>query len=161
MKIFSIIGTRPQYIKSNDARFNKGNIKVITAKKIFKYISFDITKGLNYSDIKIVFEKTNGGYKKTGFSNLQIITEKCLTSESIAFFPVDTLEEAKSLLSYLKSDFLFMLRDFNQTDKNFNAYLFKNIPLVPLDRVWTDLEIKKYFKLTKEEAKFIELYRGY
>ena len=71
-------------------------------------------------------------------------------------FKVNNENEANSLLSYLKCrlpNFMLSLRKISQHTSSSTC---KWIPLIPLDRIWTDGQIYDYFKLTDEEINLIE-----
>ena len=61
--------------------------------------------------------------------------------------------EAKSLVSYLKTSFADKLLSIRKIKNHITKDNLKWIPNVPLDRLWTNEELFKYFKLTKQEQK--------
>lgn len=75
-------------------------------------------------------------------------------------FKVNNENEAKSLLSYLRCklpNVILGLRKISQhINKDINKDTCKWIPLVPLDREWTDDMVYEYFNLTPDEIKLIE-----
>ena len=76
--------------------------------------------------------------------------------EVLFHFKVNNEKEAKSLLSYLKCKlphFMLILRKISQ---DISKNTIKWIPLPPLDRLWTNEEVYKYFGLKPNEIKIIE-----
>jgi len=95
---------------------------------------------------------TRGG---EGFGNLFITAPDEYITDSYISFWVNNENEAKSLLSYLKtkfSNYLLGLRKVSQTVKGDTC---KWIPMVPFDREWTDEKLFEYFNITEEEIKLI------
>ena len=94
---------------------------------------------------------------------IQIDLEICLLEnlmkyiqEVLFHFKVNNEKEAKSLLSYLKCKlphFMLILRKISQ---DISKNTIKWIPLPPLDRLWTNEEVYKYFGLKPNEIKIIE-----
>lgn len=150
---------RPQYIKSNDNRFSETGFEVLASKNKKFNINIDINNNQFYSNYKVCFEKTSGSYKKNGISGLRIENPNLLTTESIAFFPFETKKEALSCLSYLKTNFVFLLRDINQFDKNFNKYIFDLIPFINFDEEWCDELIFNFYEFNQSEIDFILNYK--
>lgn len=152
----STLYKRPQYIKSNDKRFSETGIEVLASKNKRLNINIDINDEKQfYTKYKVCFEKTSGSYKKNGISGLRIENPNLLTTESIAFFPFDTKKEALSCLSYLRTNFVFLLRDINQFDKNFNQYIFDFVPLFDFDKEWSDEEIFNFYDFNQSEINLI------
>jgi hypothetical protein len=115
-----------------------------------KYISNDID---NYKIIT-----TAAAHKgNSGFGNMFIGNKNEIHNKSYISFCVKNKSEADSLYSYLickLPNLLLSLRKIthNLTNKN----IFKWIPLPPLNKMWNDEEIYKYFKLSEEEIKLIK-----
>ena len=64
-------------------------------------------------------------------------------------FKVNSMDEANSLISYLSTDLirtLLLLRKQTISISKFQLYW---IPLVPLDREWTNESVLKWFKIDK------------
>jgi len=92
----------------------------------------------------------------SGFGNTFIGTNNEVHTGSYISFKVSNENEAKSLLSYMKCklpNFMLSLRKISQ---HVNESTCKWIPLPPLDRIWTDEEIYKYFKLSDTDIKLIK-----
>jgi site-specific DNA-methyltransferase (adenine-specific) len=122
----------------------KGYKKWIDSTKVCK-------PSLNY---RVVTPRaaTKGG---EGFGNIFISIPGEYLSDSYISFYTKTLEESNSLLSYLNTKFanhLLSLRKVSQTVKGDTC---KWIPMVPLDREWTDEKLFEYFNLSEDEIKLI------
>ena len=77
-------------------------------------------------------------------------------TKSYISFNVNSENEAKSLLSYLKCklpNFMLSLRKISQ---DISESTCKWIPLVPLDKIWNNEYIYKYFKLSEDEIELIK-----
>lgn len=139
-----------------DKDFYKNYLKcyVSQQKGFIKYIKkTEINKESNFFKV-IVTEASFGA--NSGFGNIFIGYPYEIYSGSYISFKVSNENEAKSLLSYMKlklSNFLLSLRKASQ---HTNESTCKWIPLPPLDRIWNDEEVYKYFKLDEEEIKLIK-----
>jgi site-specific DNA-methyltransferase (adenine-specific) len=67
-----------------------------------------------------------------------------------------TKREASHFDSYLKTRFLRFLVSLRKYTQHIYSERFQFVPDLPMDREWTDAELFKKFKLTKEEVAFIE-----
>lgn len=160
-KYMSSLYKRPQLIKSNDKRFKDNGIEVLASKNRRLFINFEYDDSKQYyTKYKLVFEKTSGSFRRSGISGLRVEKPNLLTTESIAFFPFDSELESINCLSYLKTNFAFLLRDINQSDKNFNQYVFDLLPMLNFNKQWSDDLIFEYFDLTEEESDFIRKYKS-
>ena len=143
-------------IESNDKRLcnndklvkcyvsqQKGFIKYID----HKYIKKDIIKW------KVITARANG--KNGCFGNMFIGSPNEVHTGSYISFAVSDINEANSLLSYLKCrlpNFMLSLRKISQDISESSC---KWIPLPPLDRIWTDKNVYSYYKLTDIDIKLI------
>ena len=120
------------FVKYIDKKLIKNDInkwKVITARDAYKHCS--------------------------GFGNTFIGKPKEVCSQSYILFEVDDKKKAKSLLSYMNSKFANFMLSIRKISQDINGSTCKWIPLLPLDRKWTDKKIFKYLKLNKEDIKLI------
>jgi site-specific DNA-methyltransferase (adenine-specific) len=77
-------------------------------------------------------------------------------TQTFLFFYVDSLLEAKSIESYIRTKFfrfLVSLRKITQ-DATRNTYTW--VPLVPLNQDWTDEELYQRFGLTQKEIAYVD-----
>ena len=144
--------------ESNDKKLTDNN------KKVKCYVS--IQKGfIKYMDNKYISKKydfykvitARASHKAlSGFGNIFIGEKNEIYTGSYIGFKIDDIEEAKSLLSYMKCrlpNFMLSLRKISQ---DISESTCKWIPLPPLDREWTDEKIYEYFKLSVEDIKLIK-----
>ena len=146
-------------IQTNDYRLidesNKNHIKcyVSQQKGFIKYIPKDeIKKPTN--NYKVITAEANGG--NGCFGNMFIGNLNEVHTKSYISFNLNTENEAKSLLSYMKCklpNFMLSLRKMSQ---DISESTCKWIPLLPLTHEWIDEEVYEYFKLTSEEIKLIK-----
>lgn len=67
-----------------------------------------------------------------------------------------TKQEASHFDSYLKTRFLRFLVSLRKYTQHIYNERFQFVPDLPMNKEWTDAELYKKFKLTKEEVAFIE-----
>jgi len=130
----------------------KGNIKYIDKR----FIKNDITKW------KVITSEAGRdvihGFQLLGFGTGMFIGKPNeVYSQSFISFEVNNENQAKSLLSYLKTRFSNFMLSLRKNTQHIAKETIKWIPLPPLDRIWNDEEIFKHFKLN---AKEIELIKG-
>lgn len=90
------------------------------------------------------------------FGNIIIANEDEIHSESYISFKVSSKSEAESLFSYLKCRLPNLLLKIRKITHNISSDTCKWIPLPKLDRVWTDKEVYKHFKLSNEQIKLVK-----
>jgi hypothetical protein len=136
---------------------NKNDILCYVSKKkgLKKYISPEkITKKYNYW--KVITPAAS--YKGTsGFSDIYVLNEHEIHSRSYISFRVKNETEAKSLFSYLKCKLIHVLLSLRKQTHNLcNSNNFIWIPIVPLNKEWTNDELYKHFKLDNKDIEFIK-----
>jgi len=119
-----------KYIDKNEINKEIKNYKVITARAAF---------GANSS-----FRNTFIGYPNE------------VHTKSYISFNVKSENEAKSLLSYMKCKLPNLLLSLRKSSQDISEATCKWIPLLPLDNLWNDDMIYKYFKLSKDDIKLIK-----
>jgi hypothetical protein len=135
-------------ITTNFEHFNSANgVKCyVSAKKgehkfvLKKYIK-------NAYDFWKVFTPQGSGKGGDGFGNLIIGSPKEIASQTYFGFKVDSLVQAKSLKSYLETDFANYMLSLRKIDQHISEATLKWVPLPPLDREWTDAKVAKYYGL--------------
>jgi site-specific DNA-methyltransferase (adenine-specific) len=153
-------------VESNDKRLIDKD--TIDKAKLNDYITCYVSQqkgNKKYIDKKTILRDTNF-YKvitpiaahsgKSGFGNIFIGLIDEIHTGSYNSFKTKTLDEAKSLLSYLNCKlphFMLMLRKISL---NISGDTCKWIPLPPLDRIWNNDDIYQYFKLNADEIKLIK-----
>ena len=96
---------------------------------------------------------TKGG---EGFGNIFISKPNECISDTYISMPVNSELEANSLKSYLQTKFANKMLSVRKISQHIKPDTLKWIPIVPLDRKWTDEQLYTYFDLTNDEIKFIE-----
>ncbi len=145
-------------VESNDKRLKieptKDTIKCYVSKQkgFEKYIEKseikkDITKW------KVITARANGG--KGCFGNTFIGKPEELHTGSYISFNVNSEDEAKSLLSYMKCRLPNFMLSLRKASQDISEPTCKWIPLPPLNKEWTDDEVYKHFKLSEDDIKLI------
>jgi len=154
------IGQDYYKIQTNDKRLkdikeNDNDIKcyVSQQKGFIKYIDKnEINKFIN--NYKVITARANGG--QSCFGNAFIGHPNEIYTNSYISFNVNSENEAKSLLSYIKCklpNFMLSLRKISQ---DISKSTCKWIPLPPLNKEWNNDAIYKYFQLSKDEIELIK-----
>ena len=147
-------------IQTNDKRlidkFKNGYVKCYVSKQkgFCKYIKkSELTK--KYDNYKIILARAAHEHG-SGFGNIFIGTPQEVHCKTYISINVKNKDQAKSLKSYLECrvpNFLLSLRKISQ---DISESTLKWIPLVPLDRIWSDKLIYKYLKLSNDDIDLIE-----
>jgi len=160
-KLISIYNSQDHYkIQSNDKRLknihdNEHIICYVSQQKGFtKYINKKEIK-IKYDNWKVLTTSASHG-EKSGFGNIFIAKPYEVHCKSYIGFNVDTENEAKSLLSYMKCKLPNLLLSLRKMSHNLSSDTCKWIPLPPLNKEWTDDMIYKYYKLSEDEIKLIK-----
>jgi site-specific DNA-methyltransferase (adenine-specific) len=156
------IGQSYSGINSNDIRLTNKNTNtsllcyVSQQKGFIKYMEKDkITKDRNFNKWKII--TTRSAYKAySGFGNMFIGKPNEICNQSYIIFEVNTENEAKSLLSYLKCKLSNLLLSLRKSSQDISEATCKWIPLITLDKEWTDNKVYKYFEFSEDEIKLIK-----
>jgi hypothetical protein len=117
----------------------KGGVKYVDQKYIKNPYNF----------WKVFTPQGNGGY---GFGNIIIGSPKEIASQTYFGFKVGSLAEAKSLKSYLETDYANYMLSLRKIDQHISEATLKWIPLPPLDREWTDAKVAKYFDVPLQKT---------
>jgi site-specific DNA-methyltransferase (adenine-specific) len=154
------IGQSYSGVNSNDRRLK--DIETSTTLKCYvsqqkgfeKYIEKkEINKDRDFNKWKVITAEANGG--KGCFGNMFVGKPNEICNQSYVLFEVKNEEEAKSLLTYLKCRLPNFMLSLRKTSQHICESTCKWIPLPPLNKVWTDAEVYKYFKLSTDEIKLI------
>jgi hypothetical protein len=158
--ITSIYNSQDHFkIQSNDARFVDDNkpgyivCYVSQAKGFKKYIKSSEVK-VDYNYWKVL--TTSAAHDaKSGFGNIFTAMPNEVHCKTYISFKVGNKKEAESLVSYLKCKLPNFLLSIRKMSHNLSSETCKWIPLPPLDKEWTDVELYKYFKLSNNDIKLI------
>jgi site-specific DNA-methyltransferase (adenine-specific) len=146
-------------VESNDKR-----LKIEPTKDTIKcYVSQQkgFEKHIEKSEIKKNITKwkvitTEASHEhKSGFGNIFIGKPNEIHTGSYISFNVNSEDEAKSLLSYMKCILPNFMLSLRKNSQHINEDVCKWIPLPPLNKEWTDDEVYKHFKLSEDDIKLI------
>jgi site-specific DNA-methyltransferase (adenine-specific) len=151
-------------IKSNDKRLketgNAGNVKCFVAeKRSDKRIQFitstliDLDKDTKFWKVTTPEAAHNG---KSGFSYIFITKPDTVHNETYISFRVSNEKEAKSLASYLLCTLPNYMLSLRKSTHHIGKNTCKWIPLVPLDRIWTNDAVYKYFDISTTHQQVME-----
>jgi hypothetical protein len=145
-------------IESNDKNLTDDSKLVkcyVSQQKGFvKYISKNHIKK-DYLFYKVITARAAFG-ANSGFGNTFIGLPNEIHTGSYISFKVKSLEEAKSLESYMKCKLPNLLLSLRKSSQDISEATCKWIVLPPLNKIWLDNDIYKYFKLTTEEIKLVK-----
>jgi len=137
-------------VETNDKRFkDNGKIKcyvsTLKSKDRCKYIdTYDFNEKNSFWKV-ITPEASFKAF--SGFGEKFIGKPNEVHTGSYISFRVNNEEEAKSLLSYLDTKFANHMLSVRKISQHINGDVCKWIPLVPLDRTWTDDKVCEYLKI--------------
>jgi site-specific DNA-methyltransferase (adenine-specific) len=94
---------------------------------------------------KVITARANGKNPNFGAKFVGNPTE--IYTDSYISFRVNNEDEAKSLLSYLETKFANHMLSIRKISQDISENTCKWIPLVPLDRIWTDDKVCEYLKI--------------
>jgi site-specific DNA-methyltransferase (adenine-specific) len=91
------------------------------------------------------------------FSRIEVLRPKTVVTHSYLIAgPTRTENQSKNLANYLRTRFVRYLVSLVVTTQHVSRANFQFVPDLPMDRQWTDKELYKKYRLTKEEIAFIE-----
>lgn len=137
-------------IETNDKRFSdSGKVKCyvssLKSKDRCKYIdSYEFNETNTYWKI-ITSRAAFGAF--SGFGAKFIGNPQEVHTGSYISFRVNNEDEAKSLLSYLDTKFANHMLSIRKISQDISENTCKWIPLVPLDRIWTDDKVCDYLNI--------------
>jgi site-specific DNA-methyltransferase (adenine-specific) len=139
-------------IETNDKNLSNDNklIKCFVSqqKGFVKYIDKKFIKK-EYNFYKVITTRSAFG-SNSGFGNTFIGTDNEVHTGTYISFRVSNENNAKSLLSYMKCKLPNLLLSLRKSSQSINKETCKWIPLIPLDKEWTDDEVYKYFKFSED-----------
>jgi len=145
-------------IKTNDPRLVNTQIN---SKYILCYVNkmMGFKNYINkneFTDInnwKVLTPESNG--EQPSFGNIFIKNPNEVNSQTYISFNVGNKTQAESLLSYLNCKLPNYMLSIRKNTQHICKNTIKWIPLPPLDRIWNDNNIYKYFDITNKEIKLI------
>jgi len=156
--ILNIFTGRYFKIETNSKLLNddKNNIKcyISQLKGFIKYVKKnDIEQEYNFWK---VITPTGCHKAYSGFGDIYILNPNEIHTTSYVQFKINNENEAKSLYSYLKCRLPNLMLSLRKNSQLISKNTCKWIPLPPLNKIWNDEEVYKYFKLSKNDIKLIE-----
>jgi site-specific DNA-methyltransferase (adenine-specific) len=85
-----------------------------------------------------------------------IASKPSVCTQTFLFFYLNTRLEAQSVQSYLRTRFFRFLVSLRKITQDATRSTYTWVPQQTWDRTWTDKDLYKKYKLTKEEIEFIE-----
>lgn len=145
-------GTRIKDTKIDD---NYIKCYVSQPKGFTKWIDKSYLTGKDISKYRVVTPRaaTKGG---EGLGNIFIMNPDECSSDTYLTFPVETLEQAKSLMSYMKTNFFNYFLALRKISQDIKSDTFKWVPSVPFDKMWNDEQLFDYFEFTEDEKNLIK-----
>jgi hypothetical protein len=146
-------------VETNDKRLkDAGSTKCFVSKlksnNRVKYIDNYTMSDVNRFWKVITSRAAHGSF--SGFGEMFVGSPETIHTGSYVSFKVDDEEKALSLLSYMKTKFANYMLSIRKISQDINQATCKWIPLVPLDRTWTDNDVYEYFNFTQEQIDLIE-----
>lgn len=115
-----------------------------------KYIKISDVRNIDTSKTNKVITveaATKGG---EGFGNIYVAQVDEVCNGSYIFFLTSTMKESESLKSYLETNFANKLLSLRKISQHIKPDTCKWIPLLPLDRIWTDDDVIKYLNISDD-----------
>ena len=80
----------------------------------------------------------------------------CCTETYLVIRAVDTIQEAKNIISYMTTKFFRFLVLLKKNTQHATKTVYEYVPIQDFSKPWTDEELYKKYNLTDEEIEFIE-----
>lgn len=165
--INSLVSTRMPFGLNSRVRPQKsGELTLVWQSGIGPIQKSEITKGHSLIDSwKVMFSKTTSDHAgqpdKNGtrriFSKIEILPPGHVCNETyLVIGPLKSKKEATNLKAFLKTKFCRFLVGAVLMTQNITRDMFSYVPLIKLNKEWTDRECYSEFKLSDEEMNFIE-----
>jgi site-specific DNA-methyltransferase (adenine-specific) len=91
------------------------------------------------------------------FSRIEVLPPNTVVTHSYLIVgPTDTEAESRNLANFLRTKFVRHLVSLVVATQHISRTTFQFVPDLPMDRAWTDKELYKKYKLTKDEIAFVE-----
>ena len=129
---------------------SKGSVQYIDPKHI-----------KNPYDFWKVITPQGSGKGGDGFGNIIIAKPSEVASQTYFFFKVESKKEAESLKSYLETETANYLLSLRKIDQHISESTLAWIPMIPLDRIWTDAKVRAYLHLPAIKKTTIKVKKNY
>jgi len=154
-------GLVSDYFKNN-SELNLNNINAIpclTIKKEVKYANINhVTKNNDKINLyKVCVSKAAGGSKGKRRSTIPknlifIVPNGTITTETYSVINTfQTKQAAENMVKYLQTDFVRYLVGLRKITQNISRNCWKWVPMIDINKQWTDEELFKYFNLIKKD----------
>lgn len=102
---------------------------------------------------KVITARANGNSGKFGI--VFVGSPQEVHTDSYISFAVNSEKEAKFLKTYLETSFINALLSIRKISQDINKSTIRWIPMVPLDREWTDEKVFEHFGFSDEQITMI------
>jgi site-specific DNA-methyltransferase (adenine-specific) len=163
----SIVSSRQPFGTVTNGKPEKvGDLILLTSKGDGRIPSSKITTGNELINRwKILVSKTSNDHaghpdkdgKRRILSRLEIMPPKTICSESyLVIGPFKDKQETENMVNYLTTKFCRFLIGTILLTQNITKSKFAFVPILSMDKGWSDKALYRKFKLTEEEVVFIE-----
>ena len=142
---------------TSDSKLHKTNKKHLLNDNLvdeFIYKTYHGSKIIFSSTQTEHFNKCKVIVSDSGYLN-PIIDKNCNTTQHSFYFLVENEIKGQNLIKVLKSNLYDYCLKKSKFSGFFHGEVLKNIPIVDLNKEWTDEELYEYFNLTQEEIEHI------
>lgn len=157
---------KPFGLRTYEKPQKSGDIKLFWQKGIGPYRREDVTVGVEMIDKwKVITSRSghehagnpgNDGTRRV-LSRTAILPPGTICTETyLVIGSYATDEEAKNMLTYMKTRFLRFLMSLFMYSHGITKETFTFIPILDMTKRWTDEELYKRYELTEDEISFIE-----
>jgi site-specific DNA-methyltransferase (adenine-specific) len=150
------IPTNSKYFKDNKEDKNDLLCHVSKYKGYVKYIHKDHIHGKK-DDIdkwKVITPRSSFE-SESGLGNSFIGKPGEVCSASYMFFAVESEDEAKSLLSYLKTSFFNLMISSRKVSQDISEKTFLWIPKIPFDRIWNEKSLYDFLNMEENHKEIV------
>ena len=130
------------------------------SKRVYKYLEkdypFERNEGLNKYKIFIAESYGCGEIGDVPSTPILATPRELCTETFIQIGPFDTKLERDNCYSYIKTKFFRALVGIRKQTQHATRTVYQFVPIQDFSKPWTDEELYKKYKLTKEEIDFIE-----
>lgn len=148
-------------IETNDKRLTDDNTGIKCYMSVqngrVKYLPNNITINKpNINKYKVLVLSASGSKKNIGdMGRMEVAFPNEIHSASFSHFVCDSLDECYSLISYLNTKLIRYMISLNKPTQRVKKAVFNYVPVVSLDRIWTDEDVFNHFKLTEKEIEIV------
>lgn len=143
---------------------NPNAVPCLVKGKVVKYVARSkITKNENFiNHWKVSSPKAVGGSKGQRRSTVPInqiflVDKGTITTETYNIIDTfTTKKEAENFVSYLQTDFARYMVGLRKITQDLPPDRWNWVPYMDMSKTWTDEELFKYFRITKEEQEHIK-----